>query len=192
MYLIAGLGNPGREYAGTRHNVGFEVLNKMAFDHNIEFKKMKCHAAVAEGVISGQNVLLAKPHTYMNLSGESIGALVRFYKIMPDCLIVCYDDCDIPVGDIRIRKDGSAGGHNGVKSIIQHCGTEFIRVRAGIGKRPNGYDLADYVLSKFSSQETEKIIEGIEKAQKATEMILKEGIDAAMNAYNKRIKQEKE
>ncbi len=187
MFLIAGLGNPGKEYAGTKHNVGFEVLNKLAYDNKIEYKKMKARAAIAESVICGQKVLLCKPHTYMNLSGESIAELVRFYKIEEGKVIVAYDDTDINVGDIRIRTSGSAGGHNGIKSIMNHLKTgEFIRVRVGIGQKPEGWDLADYVLSKFRKDEIDDIVTGITKATDAIELMLKTSVEETMNIFNRK------
>lgn len=185
MYLIAGLGNPGAKYAGTRHNVGFEAMNKLAFDHKLEFRKMKHRAAIAEGNLFGQKVVLCKPHTFMNLSGESVGKLARFYQIPTDHIIVVYDDVDITLSKIRIRCQGSAGSHNGMKSLISHLPDgNFIRVRVGIDPSPPQWDLADYVLGKFEPHEYDKIIEGITKATEAVETILRDGISVAMNRYN--------
>ncbi len=185
VYLIAGLGNPGREYAGTRHNVGFEILNKLAFDHKLEWRKMKFRSAITEGTICGRQVYLIKPHTFMNLSGEAVSEFLRFYEIPSAQLIVAYDDTDIALGSIRVRVRGSAGGHNGIKNIIQHVpAADFIRIRTGIGKKPPQYDLADFVLSKFHNTEHEEIVAGITRATDAIEAILADGVEATMNKYN--------
>ena len=185
MWIIIGLGNPGRDYTGTRHNVGFEVLNKLAYDYNMEFNKAKHRADIAEGVIAGQKVVLAKPQTFMNLSGESVRDMIQFYKPEPDHWLVVYDDVSLAPGEIRVREHGTAGGHNGIKNIIYQLETDvFLRVRVGIGEKPAKWDLADYVLSKFSKQEMDDVIEGITKAGNAVAAILREGPRAAMNQYN--------
>ena len=151
MVIIAGLGNPDRKYEGTRHNIGFEVIDAISEKYNIPVTGRKARAFTGSGIISGQKVLLAKPQTYMNLSVESVGALVNFYKADPETeLLVIYDDISLDVGQIRVRRKGSAGGHNGMKNIIAHLGTEvFPRIKVGVGEKPAGYDLADYVLGHF-------------------------------------------
>ena len=184
--LIVGLGNPEKNYKGTRHNVGFEVVNQLAHDHNIPIARAKFRAHWGEGKIAGVKVLLAKPQTYMNLSGEAVGELMAFFRCTPKDLIVVYDDTNLPVGEIRVREQGSAGGQNGMKNIIQRLGTDqFTRVRVGIGEKPPGWDLADYVLSRFKKEEIEGFIDGVNKAAAAVELILAEGVAAAMNRYNK-------
>ena len=188
MTIIAGLGNPEKEYKGTRHNTGFEVVNKLAYDHNIPVAKAKHRAHLGEGVICGQRVLLIKPQTYMNLSGECIRDVLAWYKLTPGELIVIYDDCALPVGDVRVRKQGSAGGHNGMKNILYHLETDvFARVRVGIGEKPERYVLADYVLSSFKKDEVENWIAGVTKAGEAVEDILSKGVDFAMNKFNKKL-----
>ena len=150
MKLIVGLGNPGTKYAGTRHNVGFSVIVGLADKYNIELSEKKHKAIYGRGMIEGEKVILAMPQTFMNLSGESVRELVDYYKCDPSDVIVAYDDIDLAVGKLRIREKGSAGGHNGMKNIISHLGTqEFVRVRVGIGKKPDRMDLADSVLSRF-------------------------------------------
>ncbi|MDR1539529.1 MAG: aminoacyl-tRNA hydrolase [Clostridiales bacterium] len=189
MKLIIGLGNPEREYKGTRHNAGFEVANKLSFDHSIPINKAKHRCHLGEGVIAGVRAMIAKPQTYMNLSGEAARDLLSWYRLEPEDIIVVYDDASLPLGSIRIRKQGGAGGHNGMKSIIYHLGTEeFIRVRVGIGEKPPNWVLADYVLSKFKKEEMESFIEGVAKAGDAVCAILRGGPDAAMNIFNKTLK----
>lgn len=189
MNLIVGLGNPGKEYVGTKHNVGFEVLDKLAYDNNININKAKFNALIGEGTIKNKKVALLKPLTYMNLSGESVKATMSWYKISNKDIIVIYDDISLNIGDIRIREKGSAGGHNGMKNIIYLLNTdEFIRVRVGIGNKPANWDLANYVLSRFSKDEIPNIIEGFTKAADAVEMILASGVSAAMNKYNQKKK----
>lgn len=189
MYLIVGLGNPGVAYKGTRHNIGFEVIDKLTFDYNININKVKHKAHIGEGQINGEKIIFAKPQTYMNLSGESISAIINFYKLPIENVIILYDEIAIDVGEIRLKEKGSAGGHNGIKSIIQHLDTdEFLRVRIGIGERPKHMVLADYVLSGFFREEYEKMVEGITKAGEAIECVVKESRIAAMNKYNVRKK----
>ena len=190
MYIIAGLGNPTSQYEGTRHNAGFDVIDALAYKYNISVDGRKSRAFVGSGVIEGQKVLLVKPQTFMNLSGESIRGIIDFYKIdEEEELIVIYDDISLDVGQIRIRKKGSAGGHNGMKNIIQHLGHNvFPRIKVGVGEKPKHFDLADYVLSRFSKEEREEMNEGYKKAVHAVEMILKGEMDAAMNEYNKKVK----
>ena len=169
MFVIVGLGNPTAQYEGTRHNAGFDVIDVLAEKYNISVDARKCRAFCGKGVIAGQKVLLVKPQTYMNLSGESVGGIVNYYKIDPESdLLVIYDDISLDVGQLRIRKKGSAGGHNGIKSIIAHLGTTvFPRIKVGVGEKPKNYDLADYVLGHFSKQERELMEEGYEHASDA-------------------------
>ena len=190
MFVIVGLGNPTAQYEGTRHNAGFDVIDVLAEKYNISVDARKCRAFCGKGVIAGQKVLLVKPQTYMNLSGESVGGIVNYYKIDPESdLLVIYDDISLDVGQLRIRKKGSAGGHNGIKSIIAPLGrTVFPRIKVGVGEKPKNYDLADYVLGHFSKQERELMEEGYEHASDAVEQIVQGEIEAAMNVFNKKVK----
>lgn len=190
MYIIAGLGNPTSQYEGTRHNVGFDVIDALADKYNISVDGRKSRAFIGKGIIEGQKVILVKPQTYMNLSGESIRGLVDYYKIDEEQeLLIIYDDVSLDVGQLRIRKKGSAGGHNGIKSIIANLGTQvFPRIKVGVGEKPKKYDLADYVLGHFSKADREIMKEGYQKAVKAIEMILKGELEAAMNEYNRKVK----
>lgn len=192
MFIIAGLGNPDRQYEGTRHNVGFDVIDRLADKYNIAVDVKKHRALLGKGVIEGQKVILAKPQTYMNLSGESIRSLVDYYKIDGEHeLLVIYDDINLGVGQLRIREKGSAGGHNGIKNIIAHLGTQvFPRIRVGVGEKPSWYDLADYVLGHFSRAEKELMDEGYDHAVKAVGMILSGRIGDAMSEYNRKKKEE--
>lgn len=191
MIIIAGLGNPTKEYEGTRHNVGFQVIDKIAEKYNIAVDAKKGRAYVGKGIIEGQKVLLVKPQTYMNLSGESIRELVDYFKVdSKEELLVIYDDISLNPGQIRIRKKGSAGGHNGIKNIIAHLGGQvFPRIKVGVGEKPPKYDLADYVLGHFSKSEQELMEEGYEKAIHAVEYILQGEITEAMNEYNRKKKE---
>lgn len=185
MYLIAGLGNPGREYDNTRHNMGFAVIEQLAEEHRIDVSLAKHKALCGKGVIGGQKVILAKPQTYMNRSGESLREIADYYKIEPQDILVIYDDITLDVGQLRVRPKGSAGGHNGMKSIIAHLGTQdFPRVRVGIGDKPKGMDLADYVLGHFPREEREQVEAGVKDGARAVEVFLTEGVDAAMNQFN--------
>ena len=188
MYMIAGLGNPGREYAHTRHNVGWDTLDILADKNNISIDTGKFKALIGKGMIEGEKVILVKPLTYMNLSGESLRLAADYFKINVETeLIVVYDDIYLSPGNVRIRKQGSAGGHNGMKSIIGHLGTEeFMRVRIGVGEKPKGYDLKDYVLSHFSDEDRTAVEEGLIKAANAVETILSNGVDAAMTEFNRK------
>lgn len=192
MYIIVGLGNPDEQYEGTRHNAGFEVIDLLADKYNISVDARKHRAFVGKGMIEGQKVILAKPQTYMNLSGESVRSLVDFYKVDPEEeVLVIYDDISLDVGQLRIRKKGSAGGHNGIKNIIAHLGTNvFPRIKVGVGEKPKGYDLADYVLGRFSKVEREQMEEGFKEAAEAVKMITAGEIDQAMNQYNKKKKED--
>ncbi|MCL2574364.1 MAG: aminoacyl-tRNA hydrolase [Defluviitaleaceae bacterium] len=188
-YLIFGLGNPGRKYAHSRHNIGFEVIDVMARDHEIRLKESKFAAFAGEGFIGGQKVVLVKPTTYMNLSGEAVRDFVRWYKINPEDfasrIIVVYDDIALPVGKLRIRERGSAGGHNGMKNILYHLETdEFLRIRVGVGSKPEGGNLSAHVLGKVDADEETVMVQGILTAAAAVEDIIRSGADFAMNKHN--------
>ena len=191
MFIIAGLGNPDRQYEGTRHNAGFDVIDRIAEKYNIAVDTKKHRACIGKGIIGGQKVILAKPQTYMNLSGESIRSLVDYYKIDEENeLLVVYDDISLDVGQLRIRAKGSAGGHNGIKNIIAHLGTQvFPRIKVGVGEKPKGYDLADYVLGHFSKAERERMEEGYDHAVRAAEMIVSGQLSEAMNEFNRKKKE---
>ena len=193
MYIIVGLGNPGRKFDGTKHNVGFDTIDYLVDEHRIPSSGISLKAMYGKGVIAGQRVLLAKPMTYMNLSGEAVRALVDYYKIAPEQeLVVIYDDISLEPGLIRIRKKGSAGGHNGMKNIISHLGTDrFTRIRIGIGEKPKEWDLADYVLAPFGREDRGKVNEAVKDAVSALEMILQGDTDGAMNRYNKKAESSK-
>ena len=181
--MLVGLGNPGKKYVNSRHNVGFEMIESVASYFDIKIKKSKCNALIGEGKIKDKNVVLVKPQTYMNLSGESVGALAKFYKINPEKIIVIYDDIALDVAKLRIRANGSAGGHNGMKNIISHLNTDnFPRVRIGVGK-PD-CDLVDYVLQDFSKSETKQLIEVAKIIPQIVADLLTEGITYSMNKYN--------
>lgn len=190
MYIIVGLGNPTMQYAGTRHNIGFDVVTHLSDKYGISLNQKKHKAIYGSGVIEGNKVVLAQPQTYMNLSGESVRELVDFYKIdVEEELIVIYDDISLDVGQLRLRKKGSAGGHNGIKNIISHLGTQvFQRIKVGVGAKPEGWDLADYVLGHFSREEEKEVREGLSKAADSCLAIMNEGMDAAMNQYNGKVK----
>ncbi len=185
MYIIAGLGNPTSRYAGTRHNVGFEVIDCLAKKYGIDVDTKKHKAMIGKGIIASQKVLLVKPQTFMNLSGESIREIADYYKVDESGLIVIYDDVSLDVGQLRIRAKGSAGGHNGIKSIIQHMGTQnFWRIKVGVGEKPAHRDLADYVLGHFKGEEKEMMEDAFQDAASAIAVMLNDGIEAAMNQFN--------
>lgn len=188
MYIIAGLGNFGKEYVNTRHNAGFEVIDRLAGQENISMLEMKHQAVIGRGIIAGQKCILAKPLTYMNLSGESIRELVNYYKADETTeLIVISDDICLDVGQLRIRKKGSAGGHNGLKNIIANLGHDvFVRIRVGVGEKPREWQLVDYVLGHFSPAERKLMDESVSRAAEAVRMILSQGADAAMNEFNRK------
>ncbi len=191
MYLIAGLGNPTREYDKTRHNAGFSVIDVLADKYGIDVSDRKHKALCGKGVIEGEKVLLLKPQTFMNLSGESIREAVDYYKIDPEDLIVIYDDISLDPGQLRIRLKGSAGGHNGIKNIIAHLGTqEFPRIKVGVGAKPPKMDLADYVLGRFSAEEQKVMDEAFFEAAEAAVMMMRDGAERAMNHYNAKKKAE--
>ncbi|MCI2132325.1 MAG: aminoacyl-tRNA hydrolase [Eubacterium sp.] len=188
MYLVAGLGNPGAKYEGTKHNMGFDVISELADAWHIPSSGISMKGMYGTGRIGAEKVILLKPVTYMNLSGEAVQAFVRYYKLDPETqLIVVYDDIDLEPGKIRIREKGSAGSHNGMKSVISCLGTNrFVRVRVGIGAKPPRWDLADYVLAPFDRESRELADAGVRDAAKAVEMIIGGQTDRAMNLYNQR------
>lgn len=187
MFIIAGLGNPGKRYENTRHNVGFDAIDELVDRYRIPGSGVSHKAMVGKGIMEGQKVLLAKPLTYMNLSGEAIRGLVDYYKIDPETeLLVIYDDISLEPGNIRIRKKGSAGGHNGIKSIIAQLGTQnFQRIRIGVGEKPKNWDLADYVLGTFGKEDRPLVEEAIGNAVEAAAMIVQGKTDEAMNRFNR-------
>lgn len=191
MYIIVGLGNPDRQYRNTRHNIGFDVIDVIAEKNNITIGERRHKALIGKGFVGGQKAVLVKPQTYMNLSGESVREVIDFYKIdVRSEMIVVSDDISLDVGQIRIRKKGSAGGHNGLKNIILHLGhDEFQRIKMGVGQKPEGYDLADYVLGHFPKEEREIMDESAKRAADAVTVMITEGADAAMNLYNKKVQQ---
>lgn len=186
MVIIAGLGNPTKEYENTRHNIGYMAVDALADKYNISVMDCKHKALVGKGLIDGTKVVLVKPLTYMNLSGEAIRAVVDYYKVdAASELIVIYDDISLDVGQLRIRKKGSAGGHNGIKNIIANLGDDtFLRIKIGVGEKPKGYDLADYVLGHFSKEEMDVMRDSLEKVDGAVQMMLEDNVDMAMNKYN--------
>lgn len=185
MYLIVGLGNPESDYAKTRHNMGFNVINKLSDKYGIEVNKKKFKSLFGMGEIEGKKVILLKPQTYMNLSGEAVRECMDFYKIKPEELIVIYDDVDTDLGKVRIRIKGSAGTHNGMKSVIENISTEeFARIRVGIGKPEDGEDMISYVIGAIKEEDKEGLEKGVEKAFEAVVIALKENIDIAMNRLN--------
>ncbi|HZJ98941.1 MAG TPA: aminoacyl-tRNA hydrolase [Tissierellaceae bacterium] len=185
MYLVVGLGNPGKDYTNTRHNVGFNSLDILAKKNNIKMNKLKFKSVYGEGFIGSNQVILVKPQTYMNNSGIAVREILNFYKLPIDNLIVIVDDVDIEFADIRIRQKGSAGSHNGLKSIIYHIRDDnFPRVKIGIGKKHPEQDLADFVLSRFSKEEERDIADSILNAAQAVESMIRDGIEEAMNKFN--------
>ena len=188
MFLIVGLGNPGRKYEKTRHNIGFDAIDYIAEKYHISVSDNKHKAICGKGVINGQKVILAKPQTFMNLSGESVREIINFYKIDPeDEMVVLFDDISLAPGNIRIRKKGSAGGHNGIKDIIAQTGTSnFKRVKIGVGEKPAGWDLADHVLGHFDNADRKLVEEALEDVCEATSLIVKDEIDKAMNDFNQK------
>lgn len=186
MKIVAGLGNPGAEYSATRHNVGFLAVEELAKRWKADSWRNRHEALIAEYRGGTEPVLLVKPQTYMNLSGVAVGEIVRWYKLKAEDLIVIYDDLDLPAGKLRLRPQGGSGGHRGLESILMHLGAEtFCRVRIGIGRPPAGWETVNYVLGRFSPEETPKVAETIVKAAEAAEYILKHGITKAMNTYSK-------
>jgi PTH1 family peptidyl-tRNA hydrolase len=190
-FLIVGLGNPGHKYQRNRHNVGFQCLDRLAQAHQLVFDKKQDKAEVAMGRIGGHRVILAKPQSFVNCSGEAVGALARFFKIEPDHILVIYDDLDLEQGIIRVRPKGSAGGHNGIKSIIEHLGTQdFPRIRVGIGRPPGKMEPKSYVLQDFGSEELELMEEVCGRVLDALGAFLDNGVPDAMNRFNVRPRSE--
>ncbi|MFZ5986565.1 MAG: aminoacyl-tRNA hydrolase [Bacillota bacterium] len=186
LYIVVGLGNPGTKYDNTRHNVGFDTIDLLSVRHGIRLTKLKHKALSGDGTIGGKRVMLVKPQTFMNLSGESVREILEWYKVSVKNIIIIYDDIDLPVGKLRLRPKGSAGTHNGMRSVIyQIQSDEFPRVRIGVDKPPAGWDLANFVLSRFTGEERKTVEETISNAADAVETIIKSGIDQAMNKYNK-------
>lgn len=188
MYIIVGLGNPTRQYEHTRHNVGFDAIDYMIDKYDIMYSGVKHQAMYGKGRIGSEKVIVAKPVTYMNLSGESVRQLTDYYKIDPEHeLIVIYDDVSLAPGQLRIRKKGSAGGHNGIKNIISELGTQnFLRIKLGVGEKPKDWDLADYVLGRFPKAEQALVEQAVERTADAVAMILAGDVDAAMNECNRK------
>ena len=187
MFIIAGLGNPSREYEKTRHNVGFEAIDLLADKLGVKLTDKKHRACCGMGMIGSEKVILSKPQTYMNLSGESIGSMADYYKVEPDHIIVICDDINLEEGQLRIRAKGSAGGHNGLKSIINHLGSqEFLRIRVGVGEKPKEMDLADYVLGRFPKAQEALMEDAYKAAAEASVKIVEDGADGAMKLYNRK------
>ncbi len=185
FFLIAGLGNPGIQYRFNRHNVGFMVLDRFAAKVDLKFTRVESKALVTKAEIDGKRIILAKPHTYMNLSGQAVGALLKYYKISLDRLLVASDDVDLPLGTLRLRPGGGSAGQKGIASIIDRLGTQdFPRLRVGIGRPPGRMDSADYVLQDFSSGERVILVETLDRAVNSILSFINEGLDAAMNQYN--------
>ena len=186
MYLIVGLGNPGRQYEATRHNMGFDVIDKLVEEYNVPQSGVKFNAMYGKGRIEGQPVILMKPLSYMNLSGGPVRDMANYFKIDPETeMIVIYDDIDLEPGQLRIRKKGSAGGHNGIKHIIQQLGTQtFVRIKVGVGAKPKGWDLADHVLGRFSGEDRARVEEAIRDAEDAAVLMIQGEADKAMNDFN--------
>lgn len=186
MFLIVGLGNPDKKYEHTRHNIGFDVIDSLADKYNISINEKKHKALCGTGVVEGTKVLLAKPQTYMNLSGESVIQILNFYKLDPESeMIIIFDDISLNPGNIRIRKKGSAGGHNGIKNIIAQTGTQnFMRIKVGVGEKPPGWDLADYVLGRMEKEDRLLAENAIKDAIEAVALMIKDETDKAMNLYN--------
>ena len=184
--MIVGLGNPGKEYEKTRHNTGFRATDLLAKELDTKIDLLKCQALTRKVTYKGQKLLLVQPQTYMNASGAAVGALASFYKLPPERVLVIFDDISLPIGRIRVRKDGSAGGHNGIKSIIQSLGSDkFPRVKVGVGEKPHpDYDLADWVLSRFSKDEEKALEPALEHAAAAALKVVEEGTEKAASAYN--------
>lgn len=186
MFVIVGLGNPDKKYEHTRHNIGFDVIDALANKYNISVNDKKHKALCGTGIIEGVKVLLVKPQTYMNLSGESVAEVMNFYKLdEEEDMMVIFDDISLAPGNIRIRKKGSAGGHNGIKNIIAMTGTsDFMRIKVGVGEKPQGWDLADHVLGRFSDEDRQKVEEAIKDAMDATVLMINGDVDGAMNKFN--------
>lgn len=185
-WLLVCLGNPGDQYENTRHNIGFMVADELGERHNIPIQRLKFRALTNTITVGDEKVLLMKPVTYMNLSGEAVHEAAAFYKIPPERVLVISDEVSLAPGKIRVRRSGSAGGHNGLKNIIAHLGTDqFPRIRLGVGQKPHpDYDMADWVLGKFQGEDKKAVEEAVKKAADAAECLIREGVDKAMNKYN--------
>jgi PTH1 family peptidyl-tRNA hydrolase len=188
MKAIVGLGNPGRQYAGTRHNIGFEVVDEVARRWNVQLRPWKSVANVA--VVSVRGAVLVEPQTFMNLSGDAVSRIAGYHKLEPADVLVVVDEVQLPLGRLRLRRSGSAGGHNGLKSIIQHMGPDFPRLRLGVGRGDPNWDLADHVLSRFDGDERDSVADSIKRAADAVELFVEEGIEVAMNRFNQSAKEE--
>ena len=188
MHIIIGLGNPGKEYHRTRHNVGFDVIDVLSEKLGIALTKIDMHGLIGEGFVGGEKVILVKPQTYMNLSGQCVTELISWYKAPMENVMVIYDDIDLPLGKLRIRKSGSAGTHNGMRSILAQYGRQdFPRMRVGVGAKPEGWDLADWVLSHYATQEEQKTqFDAFMRAADAALMIARDGVEKAMQSYNQK------
>jgi PTH1 family peptidyl-tRNA hydrolase len=184
MFLIVGLGNPGKKYNSTRHNIGFDVVSELSSSYGLSIGKKLFGALVGDGVIAGQRCVLALPQKFMNRSGQPVASAQGYYKISSDKVIVVHDDLDIDFGSVRCKQKGGHGGHNGLRDIIQHIGNDFLRVRVGVGRPPEGWETANYVLGKWNAQEKQSLSTVIDDAQRAIEMVLQEGIHTAMNTFN--------
>jgi len=182
MKAIVGLGNPGRDYAGTRHNVGFDVVDEIARRWNVQLRPWKSVAHVA--VVGARGAVLVEPQTYMNLSGDAVNRVAAFHKLEPSDVLVVVDEVQLPLGRIRLRRSGSAGGHNGLKSVIQHVGPEFPRLRIGVGRGDPKWDLADHVLARFGREERDAVVEAVNRAADAAELFVEQDIEVAMNRFN--------
>ena len=187
MWFVVGLGNPGREYAKTRHNVGFDVVERLAARHRFSEAREMSSALVQKGRISGQEVMLLRPQTYMNLSGDAVGAVARFYRAGGESLIVVHDELDFEPGVVRMKVGGGHGGHNGLRSVIAHMGDGFVRVRIGIGKPASKAEGADHVLSRPDPMTRKLMVEAIDKATDAVELVIEEGVQKAMNRVNRKV-----
>ena len=189
MFLIVGLGNPGKEYEHTHHNMGFDVVDRFADSLGVAFDRNDFKGIYVKARFMNQDLIILKPQTYMNLSGESIIQVLNFYKIPIENMIVVYDDMDTPLGHIKLKIKGSSGGHNGIKSIISHLGTDvFLRVKVGVGQKPKQYDLADYVLGHFSAEEKKEMEEGYRHAAEAVKYMVTDRVDEAMNEFNRKVR----
>jgi PTH1 family peptidyl-tRNA hydrolase len=186
MRLVVGLGNPGPEYDGTRHNIGFEVIDALARAHRFDPSRMWKNAEVCRGLIKGEDTLLVKPMTYMNLSGEPVGNIVRYYKAEPTEVVVIHDELDFNPGEVRLKANGGHGGHNGLRSLISHVGKDFLRIRMGVGKPPSASQGANYVLTRFDRGSRSQMDDAVIIAMQAVECILSDGMQAAMNRFNRK------
>ena len=191
MFLVVGLGNPGRRYVHTRHNVGFKVIENLQDRWQIQGESAQLGALVGNGMIASTRATLARPQKFMNRSGHPVASIAGYYKLEEQDVIVVHDDVDLPFGQVRVKRGGGHGGHNGLRDIIKHLGREFPRVRVGVGRPPQGWDTADYVLGKWAADEQAEVPHLVDTASNAVEAVLREGLEAAMNRFNTRPKAEK-